>query len=335
MSANGISRLSTKEARQLAKLEYSQAKRKGQVITEGSGTWSTDGVDNDTVNWYRANNEYDVDALSLKYSGDTLADDSVTYNPLLPRRPWISGAAAESVETAVSTATFNSIQTNYDAATNTFIKPAGLSSGGTITQWLDQSVYAHNLNSGGSARPIWVDSVKNGNGVLRFDGVNDCLTINPVSWLNGMQKATFFVLVKPTTTTGTTVMGSDQGDLRIFTDSGAWKVQHAGATAQQDSVTTANITANNWYYLTVRFDGTQTLDADKLSFRVNGVNIPLTYSGSVGATTSSLNTEFAVGCYSGAEFFSGDIGELLVFAEALIAPEVTGIETYLADKWDI
>ena len=70
MAANGISTLSTKQARQIAKLEYAQAKRKGRVITDDPGgvvgtygTWSDDGTDDDTKNYYRSNNTYDATAL--------------------------------------------------------------------------------------------------------------------------------------------------------------------------------------------------------------------------------------------------------------------------------
>ena len=56
MAANGISGLSTKEARQDAKLSIAEAKRKGRVITEGSQTWSDDGTDNTSATWYRQGN---------------------------------------------------------------------------------------------------------------------------------------------------------------------------------------------------------------------------------------------------------------------------------------
>lgn len=317
----------TKEQRQVRKLEIAQLKRRG-------------GPDADTgANFYREFNTYDINALSLKYAGEVRGNDAETYNPLLPRRPWITGGAGaipDTVEEAVAEATLERLQTNYDASTNTYIKPASLSSGGTITQWLDQSVFAHNLNSGGSARPIWVDNVKNSLGVLRFDGVNDCLNINPVAWLNSVPQATFFVVCKPTATTGDNAMGSDQGDLRIYSDTGKWKVGMAGVTAGETGLdTNANITANNWYYMSVIYNGTAGTDADRLKFRVNGQAITLSYSGTVGATTNSANTKFEVGCYNGTQFFAGDISEVLVFDTLLITPEVNGIESYLSAKWGI
>lgn len=337
MAKNGISGLTTKQLRQVAKLNYSQAKRKGQTITEGSGTWSTNSVDDNTKVAYRSSNTYDINALSLKYNVNALADDSVTYNPLLPKRPWISGGPAPTtVEDAVAEATLDRLQTNYDAEDNLYIKPASLASGGTITQWLDQSVFAHNLNGTGSSRPAWYSGVKNGLGAIRFDGTNDCLDINPVAWLNSLSQATFFIVCKPTATTGDSAMGSDQGDLRIFSDTGAWKVGMAGVTAGQASGTAANITATNWYYMSVIYDGTAATNADRLKFKVNGTDITLSYSGTVGTTTSGSNTRFAVGCNgASAEYFAGDVGEVLVFDTLLITPEVNSIESYLSTKWDI
>lgn len=326
MAIVSTAKQTTKEAQQVMSLAIAQLKRRGGNAAD------------DTAPYFRTYNTYDINALSLKYAGNVPGNNAETYDPLQPRRPWLTGgagAAPETVEEAVPQATLDRLQTNYDASTNTYIKPPSLSSGGTITQWTDQSVFAHNLNSGGSARPTWHSNVKNSKGVLRFDGTNDCLNINPVAWLNSVPQATFFIVCKPTATTGDSVMGSDQGDLRVYSDTGAWKVGMAGATAGQASGTDANISAGSWYYLTVVYDGTAGTNADRLKFKVNGTAITLSYTGTVGATTSATNTEFAVGCYNSTEFFAGDISEVLVFDTLLITPEINAIESYLAARWAI
>lgn len=89
MSANGISELSTRQARQDAKLALAQAKRKGQVITEGSGSWSADGVDNSSVNWYRDNNTLDKNLLPNPYNGNDVDPDDGDPGPLNLGRPWV------------------------------------------------------------------------------------------------------------------------------------------------------------------------------------------------------------------------------------------------------
>ena len=84
MSKNGISSLSTKQARQTAKLNIAQAKRQGKNVAE-DGTIS--GSSDPTKLYYRANNIYDITELPTQYSGNDIVDNS---NPggLLPARPW-------------------------------------------------------------------------------------------------------------------------------------------------------------------------------------------------------------------------------------------------------
>lgn len=69
MAANGISTLSTKQAKQVAKLNLAQTKR----TAAGNGN--------------RALHTYDINRLPTKYSGDTLVDNA---NPsgLQQGRPW-------------------------------------------------------------------------------------------------------------------------------------------------------------------------------------------------------------------------------------------------------
>lgn len=87
MSANGISSLPTKEDRQKGKLDLAQAKRQGQTITEGGGTWSADGIIDSTKHYYRDYNTYDLELLPTQYVGDTISDN-VNTGGLQPHRPW-------------------------------------------------------------------------------------------------------------------------------------------------------------------------------------------------------------------------------------------------------
>lgn len=95
MAANGISTLSTKEARQDAKLAIAEAKRKGRVITEGSGTWSDDGTDNENAAWYRQGNTADKTLLANPYEGDAYnADDDEATGTLVPGRPFLGSSVS-------------------------------------------------------------------------------------------------------------------------------------------------------------------------------------------------------------------------------------------------
>lgn len=69
MSANGISGLSTKEAKQKAKLDLAQTKR----TALGAG--------------HRDLHTYDINLLPTKYSGNALVDNT-NAGGLQPGRPW-------------------------------------------------------------------------------------------------------------------------------------------------------------------------------------------------------------------------------------------------------
>ena len=86
MGANGISDLSTKQAKQEGKLDIAEAKRQGKTVAlDGTITGSPD----NTKEYYRPLNMLDINLLPTKYSGNTLADNINTAG-LVQGRPWQS-----------------------------------------------------------------------------------------------------------------------------------------------------------------------------------------------------------------------------------------------------
>lgn len=89
MAANGISILSTKQAKQAAKLAQATAKRQGKVVAvNGTITGSIDS----TKPYYRAANTLDTTLLPTLYSGNTVVNNVNTVNSvngvLVAGRPW-------------------------------------------------------------------------------------------------------------------------------------------------------------------------------------------------------------------------------------------------------
>lgn len=84
MSANGIAHLSTKEAKQAAKLAIAEAKRQGKTVAK-DGTIS--GSLDSTKPYYRTNNVLDITELPTVYSGNTVVDNA-NVGGLQPGRPW-------------------------------------------------------------------------------------------------------------------------------------------------------------------------------------------------------------------------------------------------------
>jgi hypothetical protein len=84
MAANGISNLSTKQAKQVAKLNLAKAKRQGRTVAvNGTVTGNID----PTKNYYRARNNYDITQLPTQYSGNNIVNNP-NVGGLVTGRPW-------------------------------------------------------------------------------------------------------------------------------------------------------------------------------------------------------------------------------------------------------
>jgi len=84
MAANGISTLTTKAAKQAAKLNIAQAKRQGKTVAvNGTITGSVDS----TKLYYRYWNTYDINDLPTKYAGNAITDNA-NASGLAAHRPW-------------------------------------------------------------------------------------------------------------------------------------------------------------------------------------------------------------------------------------------------------
>ena len=90
MAANGISTLETKLARQTAKLNLAQNKRRGYTLNTAGSIVS--GPDTSKV-FYRENNTYDLAYLPDTFA--TSADDNANTGGLLVGRPWLNVAGID------------------------------------------------------------------------------------------------------------------------------------------------------------------------------------------------------------------------------------------------
>src|SRR6056300_1611706 len=224
------------------------------------------------------------------------------------------------------------LQSWFDGSDSTKFVPSGPTEGDTFTQWTDKSNFAHNANAtgGSTTRPTFRTGVLNGKSVVRFDGSNDCLSINPVAWSQSLSGMTVIVVSKYSSTSGIqTLTTSDQDDMGMFIDTN-YKVTMAGASA--DSSTAAD---TSFHIHTLKFDGSQSGNAARLVYRIDGSAETLTFTGTVGTTTSASNGTIFLGCDDSAEFLNGDIAEFLMFNKALSGAEMTGVESYLTTKWGL
>lgn len=88
MSANGISHLATKEAKQVAKLELAKLKREGYTLAADGSVVS--GPDTN-ANFFRDRNDYDITQLPNPYNdNDVNPDETANTGGLVEGRPWVT-----------------------------------------------------------------------------------------------------------------------------------------------------------------------------------------------------------------------------------------------------
>ena len=237
------------------------------------------------------------------------------------------------ITNAVSDAA-TTLQTWYDGSDIEYLVPSGLSDGTGITQWQDQSAFAHNANATGGAttRPAYRLNQINSLSAIDFDGLNDCLSINPVAWMQNLTGMSVMMVVKQDDLTGQqSFIISDQDDIGIKQNGTSVSVFMNGASA------TTGVTSNTTgaHVHTLVFDGTQTGNADRLKYRFDGSDATLGFTGTVPATISPSSGAIYVGCDDDTEILDGKIGEILIFNKALSSAEITDLEAYLTSKWGI
>ena len=86
MSANGISNLTTKQAKQLAKLNLASLKRQGYTL---SSTGTVVSGPSTTVPFFRSRAFYDITELPTQYNGNGITDNP-NVGGLVVGRPWIA-----------------------------------------------------------------------------------------------------------------------------------------------------------------------------------------------------------------------------------------------------
>lgn len=250
--------------------------------------------------------------------------------------PYLSTLAqAGSVVTISDPTVLTSLEVWYNADTDgspNFNSTNG--NGGAVSQWQDRSGTGHNANQSGNAsvKPKWQSAVLNGLGIIRFDGVDEKLTINPIAWMQNLSGFTLYVVAKFASTTGARVLTS--------TDQTGFKIYHDGtnlAVATSAGVGTTALAGDttSWHRFGLVYDGTGSGNAGRLRFRYDGADAALTYSGTVGSTTSGTATSFNIGAdqTGAAGWFAGDIAEILMFTRTLSSGEILSVEKYLKDHW--
>lgn len=236
------------------------------------------------------------------------------------------------------------LESQFDAANGDNFVPSDPADGQTFTQWTDSNSGTRNANpiGGATTRASYqsgVGDTQNSLAVVRFDG-NDGLSINPYPGLASKAGVTVFALLKMNAET----VSVNNDSPRVFSTnvldgiafyynstSNRWTV--AASTGVGESTTTND--SSQFSVHTLVYDGAATGNSNRLKYRYNGVEDTLTFTGTVGTTTSASITTLYIGNNNGSNFFTGDIGEFLIFTRTLTVQEISAVESYLNNKWGL
>lgn len=196
----------------------------------------------------------------------------------------------------------------------------GLGDGDGIATWV-ADVGTNGVQGVAARRPTYKTGIKNGLPVARFDGTTDGMDLTGLT--AGLGSFTFVFVIDAAdanttleylfdTATGRLIMAFQAGTItKMGWNDGAWKEP--------------GIAITGWQILTFVL----TSGANGEIFR-NGVSL-----GTAAYTATAVGGATVLGAKhtAGANWFPGDIGEFLVYSDALDAATRGQTEAYLNNKW--
>lgn len=251
----------------------------------------------------------------------------------------------------------DNIRLNITYTSNSSAQPS-TSNGDSIAEWHDRSTNQYHAIATHGNLPTRVDNQINGKTILRFSNGNMLSTLTNA--LNNKREMTVLAVVKPSFDTSSsdgrfvTGMSSSQTSdttsqtsivplLRYGAMSGFSSLYGGSSTSYRTNYTCGSSCANTPFIISsvFRTDG-------------NNIDSALKGNGTTGATkditpptvssppyTYGINQIYIGGRRSGtmpgsgADYFNGDYGEIIVYDYALSCRYIEALEEYLRDKWNI
>lgn len=197
---------------------------------------------------------------------------------------------------------------------------AGLADGAAVATWNDDSGNANHASQATAGnRPLYKTNIRNGLPAVRFDGVNDYLTLT--SNLIVGPATVLIVFSKSLHTTGYKALLSAQ-KIAVFAAISASANWGSYTDAEQDS---SYLVGTSPSLATVVFTAANNVDlltnGNALVNRTSGSSFPARSSTGIGADAT------------GVQFFGGDIHEILAYDSALGTTTTDAARAYLSAKW--
>jgi len=206
--------------------------------------------------------------------------------------------------------------------------------GSTVSQWDDKSGNNYHISQAtASNQPAYVTSVLNSKNIVRFDGVNDIMSNASAQPVAGSASRTiFYVFSCNTTFTGWQYEYGLYFGLASPVDGGVIAISQELAVRVSNGYRIFNQSNDDGSHAIISAvqDGT---NVSNYSMWKNGSALSAT-------TTRSRALNIGPGIHLGAHpvianWFDGDIAEVIVYSSALSTSDRESVESYLSDKWGI
>ncbi len=226
--------------------------------------------------------------------------------------------------------------------------------GARVTNWYDISplrIEKHNATGSGNSRPIYYENCINDLPCLRFngasfaDGAYDKLDFDG-SFLVGTDYTVFVVEQTDATTPGFFI-----GHMHTFgfenpntglefgyvnNEKGLLRISHGYTQGEFYAVEIPTYSVKTPVMHTYT-NGTIESGSVNLNYYFNGADSASTKAAGTGTQPSTLvsYSQAAIGVKSSAYYFTGDIGEIIIFTRKLSDVERATVSNYLLKKWSI
>ena len=222
----------------------------------------------------------------------------------------------------------------------------GLNDGDAVTTWSDLSGSGNDATQAtASLKPIYRTSIINGRAVVRFDGVNDVLSMGTALNFERTDTFTIFVVAKPTSTASNDGLIAKRGAAAAYTGWTFLKTSNntlgfqlinnfsGGNYLQSLTGGPTNITGS-FRILGMTYAGTSLISGVLLY--INGA--AETFTADLDSLSASILTAAPSNIgniNNGGNALTGDVAEIIVFNSVLSAANRQRVESYLAGIYDI
>jgi len=206
--------------------------------------------------------------------------------------------------------------------------------GSTVSQWDDKSGNNYHISQAtASNQPTYVTSVLNSKNIVRFDGVNDIMSNASAQPVAGSASRTiFYVFSCNSTFNGSNYEYGLYFGLASPVDGGVIAISQELAVRVSNGYRIFNQSNDDGSHAIISAvqDGT---NVSNYSMWKNGSALSAT-------TTRSRALNIGPGIHLGAHpvianWFDGDIAEVIVYSSALSTSDRESVESYLSNKWGI